>query len=143
MLTNVQTNNIFYFILETLVPLLNEDTNVKMNEKPTHNDPVIDQVAAELMSELKETDMFLRSPEKHHRYHLREHKNGKIPMQDRQFLVTLKPLYLTKAKANSSIVNDKSTLRIHLARSTRQSLPLPENNAFCYYVPDSPLCHPT
>ncbi|XP_049885781.1 uncharacterized protein LOC126380429 isoform X6 [Pectinophora gossypiella] len=45
-------------------------------------------------------------------------------------------------KRNTTVERKKntSTLKIHLARSSRLPFPLPENNAFCFYSPNSPLC---
>ncbi|XP_028032950.1 uncharacterized protein LOC114245130 [Bombyx mandarina] len=34
----------------------------------------------------------------------------------------------------------QNTFKIHLSRSSRMPIPLPENNAFCFTNPNSPLC---
>lgn len=83
--------------------------------KPEDNvtkDPVMDQVASELDNELKEDGVN------------KEDKNKQRPT----------PIF------RSRLLDIKPTLRIHLARSTKLPLPLSENNAFCYYVPRTPLC---
>lgn len=75
-------------------------------------DPVMDQVASELDNELKEDGI----------------------NKDVKFKQRSSPILRNK------FLDIKPTLRIHLARSTRLPLPLSENNAFCYYVPNTPLC---
>lgn len=72
----------------------------------------MDQIASELVNELKEDGVN------------KEDKN-----KQRQ-----PPIIKNR------VLDIKPTLRIHLPRSTKLPIPLPENNAFCYYVPRTPLC---
>lgn len=89
--------------------------------KPVTKDPVMAQVASELISELKEDVPSLR-----------QHSDGKNNYNTKQ---GSKPL-----QNEVVFVKPKTTLRIHLAQSTRYALPLPENHAFCYFSPRNPLC---
>lgn len=84
--------------------------------KPDDNvtkDPIMDQIASELDNELKEGGVN------------KEDKNKQRPS----------PIIRNR------FLDVKPTLRIHLARSTKLPLPLSENNAFCYFVPRTPLCN--
>lgn len=86
-------------------------TDVKPERQPITKDPVMDQIASELDNELKEDGV---------------NKEDKLKQRSSIF--------------RSNFLEIKPTLRIHLARSTKLPLPLSENNAFCYYVPRTPLC---
>ncbi|XP_045490224.1 uncharacterized protein LOC123690588 isoform X2 [Pieris rapae] len=84
-------------------------------KKPTSRDPVVEQVASEIMNEMKDKT------------------NSK-------FKVEIAPLFTAKTEPYTRFENVKGTYRIHQATSKRYPIPLPENNAFCFYHPDSPLC---
>ncbi|VVC89794.1 unnamed protein product [Leptidea sinapis] len=76
-------------------------------ENPRSRDPVMEQVASEIVNEVKDF-----SPA------------GKISnIKDKRFQ------HLRRG-----------TTRIYLATSTRYAIPLPENNAFCFFHPESGLC---
>ncbi|XP_045531459.1 uncharacterized protein LOC123718739 [Pieris brassicae] len=94
----------------------NKAVKLKLShQKPTSRDPVIEQVASEVMNEMKD-----RTTSK--------------------FKVEIAPLLTAKTERYTRFENVKGTYRIHQATSKRYPIPLPENNAFCFYHPDNPLC---
>ncbi|XP_052752617.1 uncharacterized protein LOC116413266 [Galleria mellonella] len=95
-------------------------------EKSIFKNPIIDQVAAELISELKGDQLLFTSKTK-----------GKNTRKTR------KPLYLLKNKEiyeeRPSTYRQKTTLKVHLAGSSRYPIPFPDNHAFCHTNPYNPL----
>lgn len=89
-----------------------QDATEVQSEDNVTKDPVMDQIASELVKEMREDGV---------------NKDDKNKPRSSQ-------------STRNTFLDFKPTLRIHLARSTRLPLPLSENNAFCYYVPRTPLC---
>ncbi|CAG4955013.1 unnamed protein product [Colias eurytheme] len=85
----------------------------------TTRDPVMEQVASEIMNEMKDS------------------KTPKL----KKYAFYSAPLLSPKTERMTKFENfTRGTLRIHQATSKRYQLPLPENNAFCFFHPDSALC---
>lgn len=59
---------------------------------------------------------------------------------DNEFYIDFPNVKALKYKTQKLSVTWRGSTKIHLAGSTRYPIPLPENNAFCYTNPKSPLC---
>ncbi|CAH0401979.1 unnamed protein product [Chilo suppressalis] len=114
------------YVNEKIQSTKKEQPKVITNKNGRRRNPILDQVARELINEVGAAgeDIERVTPIKI------KHNTVKKLLRSN----------VMKNNVNHKRTFTKTTIRVHMDRSTRLQLPLSENNAFCFLSPKSALC---